>query len=98
MHLEAKALSKIYGQEENRGVALDRASLAIIPGGFISIMEPSELGKSTLLHLLPILTVRENTIMPLLLDKKQPGGVSPKTDSLLTQNRKKAVGSMEKKG
>ena len=38
MHLGAKAFSKIYGQEENRGVALDRASLAITPGGFISTM------------------------------------------------------------
>ncbi len=45
MHLGAKAFSKIYGQEENRGVALDRASLAITPGGFISTMGPSEFGK-----------------------------------------------------
>ena len=116
MNIEAKELSKIYGEGENRVTALDRASLTIAPGDFISIMGPSGSGKSTLLHLLsgldrptsgslvydgrdiyglrdrelsafrrqrigfifqqfnllPVLTARENIIMPLLLDKKQP--------------------------
>ncbi|MCI8304360.1 MAG: ABC transporter ATP-binding protein [Lawsonibacter sp.] len=116
MKIEAKELSKIYGEGENRVVALDRASLTIVPGDFISIVGPSGSGKSTLLHLLsgldrptsgrllydgrdiyglsdrelsafrrrrigfifqqfhllPVLTARENIIMPLLLDKKQP--------------------------
>lgn len=116
MNIEAKELSKIYGQGENRVIALERASLVIAPGDFISIMGPSGSGKSTLLHLLsgldrptsghltydgkdiyslsdkelsafrrrrigfifqqfhllPVLTARENIIMPLLLDKKQP--------------------------
>ena len=116
MHIEAKELTKIYGGGENRVTALDRASLTIAPGDFISIMGPSGSGKSTLLHLLsgldrptagqltydgrdiyslsdrelsafrrrrigfifqqfrllPVLTARENIIMPLLLDKKQP--------------------------
>ena len=116
MKIEAKELSKIYGEGENRVIALDRASLTIVPGDFISIVGPSGSGKSTLLHLLsgldrptsgrllydgrdiyglsdrelsafrrrrigiifqqfhllPVLTARENIIMPLLLDKKQP--------------------------
>ena len=116
MNIEAKDLSKIYGEGENRVTALDRASLTIAPGDFISIMGPSGSGKSTLLHLLsgldrptsghltydgkaiyslsdkelsafrrqrigfifqqfhllPVLTARENIIMPLLLDRKQP--------------------------
>ena len=116
MNIEAKELSKIYGQGESRVTALDRASLTIAPGDFISIMGPSGSGKSTLLHLLsgldrptggrltydgkdiyglsdrelsafrrrrigfifqqfrllPVLTARENLILPLLLDKKQP--------------------------
>lgn len=116
MNIEAKDLSKIYGEGENRVTALDRASLTISPGDFISIIGPSGSGKSTLLHLLsgldrptsgrltydgkdiyslsdkelsafrrrrigfifqqfhllPVLTARENIIMPLLLDRKQP--------------------------
>ena len=116
MNIEAKELSKIYGEGESRVVALDRASLTIAPGDFISIMGPSGSGKSTLLHLLsgldrptsghltydgkdiytlsdrelsafrrqrigfifqqfhllPVLTARENIILPRLLDRKQP--------------------------
>lgn len=116
MNIEAQELSKLYGQGENRVTALDRASLTIAPGDFISIMGPSGSGKSTLLHLLsgldrptsgrllydgrdiyglsdkklsafrrrrigfifqqfhllPVLTARENIVMPLLLDRKQP--------------------------
>ena len=116
MNIEAKELSKVYGQGESRVTALDRVSLTISPGDFISIMGPSGSGKSTLLHLLsgldrptggrltydgkdiyslsdrelsafrrrrigfifqqfrllPVLTARENLILPLLLDKKQP--------------------------
>ena len=52
MNIEAKELSKIYGEGESRVVAVDRASLTIAPGDFISIMGPSGSGKSTLLHLL----------------------------------------------
>lgn len=116
MNIRAKELSKIYGSGENRVIALDKASLEIASGDFISIMGPSGSGKSTLLHLLsgldrptsgsltydrkdiyslddkelsafrrqrigfifqqfnllPVLTAKENIIMPLLLDKKQP--------------------------
>ncbi len=116
MKIEAKELSKIYGAGENKVVALDRASLTIAPGDFISIMGPSGSGKSTLLHLLsgldrptsghltydgkdiytlsdrelsafrrqrigfifqqfhllPVLTARENIILPRLLDRKRP--------------------------
>lgn len=116
MNIEAKELSKVYGEGENRVVALNQASLSIAPGDFISIIGPSGSGKSTLLHLLsgldqptsgqltydgkdiyrlsdkelsafrrqrigfifqqfnllPVLTARENIVMPVLLDKKQP--------------------------
>jgi len=116
LNIEAKELSKIYGEGENRVVALNQVSLKIAPGDFISIIGPSGSGKSTLLHLLsgldrptsghlaydgkdiygltdkelsafrrqrigfifqqfnllPVLTARENIIMPVLLDKKQP--------------------------
>ena len=116
MKIEAKELSKIYGEGESLVKALDRVSLQIMPGDFISITGPSGSGKSTLLHLLsgldqptsgrltyddkdiyslsdrersalrrrsigfvfqqfhllPVLTARENILMPLLLDKRQP--------------------------
>ena len=116
MRIEAKDLSKVYGNGENRVVALDKVNLEINVNDFISVMGPSGSGKSTLLHLLsgldrptfgtltydgkniysfsdqelsgfrrrrigfifqqfnllPVLTARENIIMPLLLDGKQP--------------------------
>ena len=116
MRIEAKELSKIYGEGERRVTALDRASLEIRPGDFLSVTGPSGSGKSTLLHLLsgldrptsgellydgrniygmtdrelsafrrrkigfvfqqfhllPVLTARENILMPVLLDKKKP--------------------------
>ena len=50
MNIEAKNLSKIYGDGENRVVALDHANLEIVSSDFISIMGPSGSGKSTLLH------------------------------------------------
>lgn len=52
MNIEAKNLSKIYGDGENRVVALNRANLEIVSSDFISIMGPSGSGKSTLLHLI----------------------------------------------
>lgn len=116
MRIEAKELSKIYGEGEGEVIALNRVNLRIEPGDFISIIGPSGSGKSTLLHLLsgldrptsgqltydgrdiyrladkelsafrrrrigfvfqqfhllPVLTARENMIMPVLLDKKKP--------------------------
>lgn len=116
MNIDAKELSKIYGEGENQITALDHVSLKIMEGDFISIMGPSGSGKSTLLHLLsgldrptfgslsydgkeiynlsdrelsafrrkcigfifqqfnllPVLTARENILMPLLLDRRQP--------------------------
>lgn len=118
MKIEAKELSKIYGEGEGEGrvTALDMASLEIMPGDFISVTGPSGSGKSTLLHLLsgldrptsgrltyddrdiyslsdrelsafrrrsigfvfqqfnllPVLTAKENILMPLLLDRRRP--------------------------
>jgi len=116
MIIEAKDLTKVYGSDQNKVVALNKADIKIASNDFISIMGPSGSGKSTLLHLLsgldkpttgsliydgkdiyshsdkelsafrrqkigfifqqfnllPVLTAKENIIMPLLLDKKQP--------------------------
>lgn len=50
--LDIDAVSKIYGQGENRVVALDRVSLAIEKGEFVAITGASGSGKSTLLHIM----------------------------------------------
>lgn len=52
MIIKANQISKIYGSGENKIVALNKVSLEIAAGDFISIMGPSGSGKSTLLHLL----------------------------------------------
>ena len=52
MQIEAKELSKVYGNGENTVTALNKAGLKIEAGDFISIMGPSGSGKSTLLHML----------------------------------------------
>jgi putative ABC transport system ATP-binding protein len=45
-------LTKSYGSGDTTVTALDRVSITIQPGEFVSIMGPSGCGKSTLLHLI----------------------------------------------
>ena len=52
MRIEAKQLSKIYGEGERQVTALAGACLEILPGDFLCVTGPSGSGKSTLLHLL----------------------------------------------
>src|SRR5688572_6769769 len=47
-----RELSKIYAQGDIQVVALNRISLAIAAGEFLSLMGPSGSGKSTLLHII----------------------------------------------
>ena len=45
-------LTKIYGNKENKVIALDKVSLEIQEGDFVTIVGASGSGKSTLLHML----------------------------------------------
>lgn len=50
--LEVKNLTKIYGENENKVVALDHVSFSVEKGEFVAIVGSSGSGKSTLLHLI----------------------------------------------
>ena len=50
--VEARGLTKVYGEGEARVIALNSASLVVGRGEFVAIMGPSGSGKSTLLHCL----------------------------------------------
>ena len=50
--LRVENLSKIYGKEETRVVALDNISFSVNKGDFIAIVGASGSGKSTLMHLI----------------------------------------------
>ncbi|MGX9754737.1 ABC transporter ATP-binding protein [Clostridioides difficile] len=52
MIIKAKQLSKIYGSNNNKVIALSNVDLEINSGEFVSIIGPSGSGKSTLLHIL----------------------------------------------
>lgn len=50
--VKVRNLSKIYGKDDTRVVALDKVSFDIEKGDFVAIVGASGSGKSTLLHLL----------------------------------------------
>lgn len=50
--LRTEHLTKIYGERDNKVVAIDDVSLSVEKGEFIAIVGSSGSGKSTLLHLL----------------------------------------------
>ena len=52
MSIMIKDISKVYGTDENKVIALNKANMEIHDRDFISIIGPSGSGKSTLLHII----------------------------------------------
>ena len=55
MIIETENVTKIYRTDEVETTALDKISLGLAEGEFVSIMGPSGCGKSTLLHVLGLI-------------------------------------------
>ncbi|MFQ4260102.1 ABC transporter ATP-binding protein [Clostridioides difficile] len=87
MIIKAKQLSKIYGSNNNKVIALNNVNLEINSGEFVSIIGPSGSGKSTLLHILSGLD--NPTSGQVLLDDKD---IYKHTEKELSSLRRKSFG------
>lgn len=84
---QAIALTKVYGEDAMRVVALDAVDVSLYQGEFTAIMGPSGSGKSTLMHCLAGLD--SITAGEVILAGSQIASMSDKT---LTQLRRDKVG------
>lgn len=87
MIIKAKQLSKIYGSNNNKVIALNNVNLEINSGEFVSVIGPSGSGKSTLLHILSGLD--NPTSVQVLLDDKD---IYKHTEKELSALRRKSFG------
>ncbi|HBG6421118.1 TPA: ABC transporter ATP-binding protein [Clostridioides difficile] len=87
MIIKVKQLSKIYGSNNNKVIALNNVNLEINSGEFVSVIGPSGSGKSTLLHILSGLD--NPTSGQVLLDDKD---IYKHTEKELSALRRKSFG------
>lgn len=83
--LNCENVKKIYGTEMNRVVALDKISLTVDKGEFVSIVGASGSGKSTLLHILG--SVEQPTEGKIIIDGEDISKMN-KTQSAIFRRRK----------
>ena len=87
MIIKAKQLSKIYGSNNSKVIALNNVNLEINSGEFVPVIGPSGSGKSTLLHILSGLD--NPTSGQVLLDDKD---IYKHTEKELSALRRKSFG------
>lgn len=83
--LEAKRLTKIYGQGDTSVTAVDHVNLTIKKGEFTAIVGASGSGKSTLLHLLGGVDVPDEGIVR--IDGEDIYGLSDEKRSILRRRK-----------
>jgi putative ABC transport system ATP-binding protein len=85
--IDARAITKVYGEGDAEVRALSGVDLAVAPGEFVAIMGPSGSGKSTLMNLIGCLDTPTNGEYWLNGQK-----VSDLTDDELARIRNKEIG------
>ncbi|MCH5253354.1 MAG: ABC transporter ATP-binding protein [Lachnospiraceae bacterium] len=93
MLLSTENLSKKYGRGEAQIVALDRVSISVEKGEFVSVMGASGSGKSTLLNLLGGLDdPTEGRVLYYNTDLEQMENIFDRNDEMLSEFRLRTAG------
>lgn len=91
--LSTENLSKKYGKDEAQIVALDRVSISVEKGEFVSVMGASGSGKSTLLNLLGGLDEpTEGRVLYYNTDLEQMENIFDRNDEMLSEFRQRTIG------
>ena len=83
--IEIENLTKVYGGDEERVVAVDGLDLGIEPGEFVTVLGPSGCGKSTLLDC--VAGHVEPTSGRILVDSEPVSGPDPERGVVFQENR-----------